>query len=196
MTRILVAYASLAGSTAEVAAAVGEEIARHGAEVEVLPLAQVRTLEGYDGVVLGAPMIMGWHRAAAGFLRRHRAALRHVPLAIFVLAMSLTRTDETSVGGVPVFIDEQLPKAPATAGRLSWRERYAQLRHYVRPILVAARPAQIVNVGLFGGRVEYGRLPWWAVLFVMLVIQAPAGDRRNWPAIRRWAAGLPACFQG
>jgi hypothetical protein len=41
---------------------------------------------------------------------------------------------------------------------------------------------------------EYGRLPWWAVLFVMLVIQAPAGDRRNWPAIRAWAAELPAAF--
>jgi hypothetical protein len=29
-------------------------------------------------------------------------------------------------------------------------------------------------------------------LFVMLVIQAPAGDRRNWTAIRAWAAELPA----
>jgi hypothetical protein len=42
---------------------------------------------------------------------------------------------------------------------------------------------------------EYGRLKWWAVLFVMLVVQAPAGDRRNWPAIRAWAAGLPAAMQ-
>ena len=50
-------------------------------------------------------------------------------------------------------------------------------------------------MGVFGGRLEYGRLPWWAVLFVMLVIQAPAGDRRNWDAIRAWAAGLPAAFQ-
>jgi hypothetical protein len=33
------------------------------------------------------------------------------------------------------------------------------------------------------------------VLFVMLIIQAPAGDRRNWGAIRAWAAGLPAALQ-
>jgi hypothetical protein len=32
------------------------------------------------------------------------------------------------------------------------------------------------------------------VLFVMFIIQAPAGDRRNWPAIRAWAAGIPAAF--
>jgi hypothetical protein len=29
----------------------------------------------------------------------------------------------------------------------------------------------------------------------MQIIQAPAGDRRNWSAIRSWAAGLPAAFQ-
>jgi hypothetical protein len=33
------------------------------------------------------------------------------------------------------------------------------------------------------------------VLFVMLIIQAPAGERRNWTAIRSWAAGLPAALQ-
>ena len=42
---------------------------------------------------------------------------------------------------------------------------------------------------------EYGRLKWWAVLFAMLIIQAPAGDKRNWTAIKSWAAELPAAFQ-
>jgi len=195
MTHILVAYASLAGSTADVAPVVGEEIAKSGAQVDVLALDQVRALDGYEGVVLGGPMIMGWHRAAAGFLRRNRATLRHVPLAVFVTAMSLTRTSDASVDGMPVFVDEKLPRPPGHPGHLSWRERYAQLRHYVRPIVAAAHPARIVTVGLFGGRLEYGRLPWWAVLFVMLVIQAPAGDRRNWSAIRAWAASLPAVMQ-
>jgi hypothetical protein len=30
------------------------------------------------------------------------------------------------------------------------------------------------------------------MLFVLLVIQAQPGDRRNWPVIREWAAGLRA----
>jgi menaquinone-dependent protoporphyrinogen IX oxidase len=136
-------------------------------------------------------MIMGWHRAAAGFLRRQRAPLRRMPLAVFVTAMSLTLTGETSVAGVPVFVDDKLPKPPAQAGRLNFRERYARLDHYIQPILAACRPARPMSIGVFGGRLEYGRLPWWAVLFAMLVIQAPAGERRNWPAIRGWAGGLP-----
>ncbi|MEJ2303395.1 MAG: flavodoxin domain-containing protein [Anaerolineales bacterium] len=195
MKKILVTYGTMAGSTAEVAQAVGEELAKSGSQVEVLPLSDVQNLEAYDGVVLGGPMIMGWHRSALGFLRKNRGAFQRIPLAVFITAMSLTQTGEASVGGVPVFVDEELPKPPAQEGRLNFRERYARLSNYLRPILKATRPAKPVSIGVFGGRLEYGRLKWWAVLFAMLIIQAPAGERRNWPAIRSWAAGLPAVLQ-
>ena len=152
MKRILVAYATMAGSTGDVAQAVGEEIAKSGLQVDVLPLGEVKGLEAYDGVVVGGPMIMGWHRAALGFLRKHREAFRRIPLAVFVMAMSLTQTGETSVGGVPVDVDEKLPKPPEKEGRLTLRERYARLSNYVQPILTATRPVKPVNIGFFGGR--------------------------------------------
>jgi menaquinone-dependent protoporphyrinogen oxidase len=188
--RILITYATMAGSTAEVAEAVAAEIARSGVEVDVLPLAEVASLEGYDGVVVGGPMIMGWHREALRFLKKQRRAWQRIPLALFITAVSLTETGETGVDGVPVYIDEKLPKPPAQPNRLGVRERYARPVNYVRPLLKVVRPARPVSVGLFGGRLEYGRVPWWAVLFVMVIIRAPAGDRRNWEAIRTWAAGL------
>lgn len=190
MTRILVAYATMAGSTAEVAQVVAEELTAAGLEVEVLPLEQVGGLNGYDGLVVGGPMILGWHRAARRFLKKHRPALERMPLAVFVLAMRLTETGERSVDGVPIYVDEALPEKPKEAGRLTFRERYTRLTGYLRPILKASRPHKPVSIGIFGGRMEYGRLPWWAVLFAMVIVRAPAKDRRNWPAIRAWSAGL------
>jgi menaquinone-dependent protoporphyrinogen oxidase len=195
MKRILVAYATLAGSTVDVARAVADELAKSDVQVDVLPLSEVRDLAAYDGVVVGAPMIMGWHRAALRFLRHNRREFQRIPLAVFVTCMSLTQTGETDVGGVPVFVDEELPKQPETAGRLRFKERYARLANYVRPILLASGSVKPVSIGVFGGRLDYGRLPWWAVLFAMLVIQAPAGDRRNWTAICSWAAGLPEALR-
>ncbi|MBI5031227.1 MAG: hypothetical protein HZB51_11925 [Chloroflexi bacterium] len=192
MKKILVAYATHAGSTVEVAQTVAEEIAKNNVQVDVLPIDQVKTLEMYDGVVLGAPMIMGWHRGALGFLKKHRNAFRKIPLAVFVMAMSLTQTGETSMNGVPFCIDEKLPKPPVIEGKLNWRERYAQVSNYARPILAAVAPAKPMNIAFFGGCLQYGRLKWWAVLFAMVIVQAQAGDKRNWTAIRAWATSLPA----
>lgn len=195
MNNILVTYATLSGTTVDVAQAIGEEITKTGLHVVVLPLEKITSLEGYDGVVLGGPMIMGWHRSALGFLRKYRKQLSHIPLAIFVMALSLTRSADKSLDGVPLCIDENLPKPPVREGRLTFRERYANVANYARPILNAAGPAKPVNIAFFGGRLDYGRLAWWAVMFVMFIIQAPAGDKRNWPAIRTWAAGIPEAFK-
>ena len=190
MKPILVTYATMAGATAEVAQVVAEELGKCGFQTEILPIEKVESLEAYDEVVVGGPMIMGWHRAGQAFLRRYHRQLQHLPLAVFITAMSLTQTGD-AIDGVPIFVDENLPKPPAQPGRLTFRERYARLSNYLRPILSLSRP---VSIGVFGGRLEYGRLKWWAVLFAMLIIQAPADDRRNWPAIREWAAGLPAAL--
>lgn len=194
MEKILVTYATMAGSTADVAQAVADELSGRGLQVDVLPIDEVKGIEAYTGVVVGAPMIMGWHRAALKFVRQHRDDFTRIPLAVFVMAMSLTHTGETSVDGVPVYVDEDLPKSPLKEAKLSFRQRYARLTSYLQPILKAVHPARPVSIGVFGGRLEYGRLKWWAVLFAMLIIQAQAGDRRNWPAIRTWAARLPESF--
>jgi menaquinone-dependent protoporphyrinogen oxidase len=67
MTRILVAYATMAGSTAEVARAVGEEIGKSGAQVDVLPLEEVKDLRRMR-VVVGGGMAAPWRP----ILRKHR----------------------------------------------------------------------------------------------------------------------------
>lgn len=195
MKKILVTYATNAGSTAKVAQAVADELAKT-THVDVLPLEKAATLEEYSAIVLGAPMILGWHRGALAFLKRNQNALSSVPLAIFVTCASLTKTDETSLEGVPLFVDEKLSKAPKNPERLSFRENYTTLKKYLTPILKAAPGVKPVSIGVFGGSLQYFSMKWWQVPFVLLVIQAQPGDKRNWKAIAEWAGQLAGKFAG
>lgn len=194
MKRILVAYATMSGSTAEVAQSVGEEIAGEGVEVDVLPLEKVTDLTAYNAVVLGAPMIMGWHQSAINFLKKHRKALENKPLAIFAMALSLTSTGEMDTKGVPVCLDQILAKPPRNPQHPNFRESFTSITRYASPILHAAGATKPVSVAFFGGRLDFTRLRPLPMLFAMLVIQAQPGDRRNWQAIRTWAGSLPGIF--
>jgi menaquinone-dependent protoporphyrinogen IX oxidase len=192
MNKILVTYATNAGSTAKVAEAIAAELGKNAA-VEILPLDKVTSLEPYSAIVLGAPMIVGWHRGALAFLRKNQAVLSQKKLAVFVTCINLTKTDETSLEGVPLFIDEKLPKAPKNLARLSIKENYSTPKNYLTPILKLVNP---VSIGLFGGSLQYFSMKWWQVPFVLLVIQAQPGDKRNWKAIAEWAGGLAGKFAG
>jgi menaquinone-dependent protoporphyrinogen oxidase len=188
--KIVVAYATNTGTTADVAQVIGEELQKGGAQVDVLALGQVGSLEAYDGVVLGAPMIMGWHREAIRFLKQNHEVLSRIPVALFMMAMSLTRTNENGVDDVPIYVDEKLAQLPKVEGHLSFRERYATVQGYLRPVLRAVPVVKPISVGFFGGRLDIYRLKWWQALFVMLIIQAQPGEKRNWDAIREWANSL------
>ena len=85
-TSILVAYATRAGSTKEVAEAVASTLGESGLAVDIQLLRDVKSLEGYQAVVMGAPLYMfRWHKDALHFLKRHRQALADRPTAVFAL---------------------------------------------------------------------------------------------------------------
>jgi len=105
--------------------------------------------------------------------------------------MSLTQPQINEVYGVPVWVDEHLAKPPRNTDQLTLKERYAKLEHYAAKILGASLPAKPVSLAFFGGRMDFFRLSLLAKLFTMVIIQAQAGDHRNWASIKAWANSLP-----
>ena len=93
MRKILIAYTTNSGTTEEVARAIGEELDKKGNAVRILRLEEVTSLEGYQAVVVGAPMILGWQRSAQQFVKHHQADLAQKQVAYFCTLMSLTDAD-------------------------------------------------------------------------------------------------------
>ncbi|MBE0698297.1 MAG: hypothetical protein IH586_15370 [Anaerolineaceae bacterium] len=192
--KVLVAYTTNAGSTAEVAQAVGEEIRTTGHTVDILRLEEVASVRAYDAVIIGAPMILGWHRSAVQFVRHHQKDLAQKKVAFFCTLISLTDVNLDLTQAGPVNIDPRLAKLPQNPGRLSLKERYATLSNYLKPLIKAAPAVQPMRIGFFGGKLELFRLKWWQMLFVMVIIQAKPGDLRNWEFIEEWAADVGTCL--
>lgn len=193
MKKILVSYITHSGTTRDVAEAVAEEMSKAGCGVDLCLMDQVTSLEEYDAVVLGAPMIVGWHRSALAFLRSHKAELEKKPLALFLMGMSLTNGPLPELGQISLHLDEKLLTEPKKPGRPGFKESFTTIKHYLQPIL-AVSPKSLAAVGFFGGRMDFYRLKWYEALFVMVVVGAKPGEKRNWPDIRAWAGGLPSLF--
>ncbi len=188
--RVLLAYATRHGSTKEVADAVAEELRASFAEVDIREAGSAPPPAGYDAVVVGGPMIMGWHKGARKYLKRHKDQLGAVPFAIFVTAASLTEDGVDAVQGMPIAKDPWLVKKPQNAEKLSRKERYALPRHYVGDILKDCAPARPRTVAVFGGSLDLTTMRVFEKLFVLLAIGATPGDGRHYDFIREWAAGL------
>ncbi len=83
---ILLAYATRFGSTQEVAETIAATLREARLEIDMQPMREVRTLDNYDAVVLGAAIYnTRWHPDAHHFLSQHQETLRQRPVAIFAL---------------------------------------------------------------------------------------------------------------
>ena len=159
--KVLVAYASLCGSTAEVAEEAAHVLETHGADVRVCDVDDVRSVQDYSAVVLGTAIRMGRPvKPMRAFIRRHGHEIAELPNAVF------------SVGATP---KDHSPTAIAEAAR------------FVSPVVSAVAP---VSVALFAGKLDPGTLalPWRALVeHAEPGSRLAAGDWRDWDAIDSWA---------
>lgn len=93
MVRILVAYATKKGSTAEIAQAIAKELKAAGHTAEAVEIAQGASPAGYNAVVIGGPMYMGKIDGMGKFVKRHSTELARVPVAGFVVCLAAAAKD-------------------------------------------------------------------------------------------------------
>ena len=156
--RMLVAYATHAGSTQEVANEIGETLRKQGIAVEIHPVRNVRDLGEYSAVVLGAPLYMfHWHRDAHHFIARFKKDLERLPLAIFAIGPFEDKPDHWQ--GAREQLDKELAK-------YTWLEPAAK--------------------EVFGGKFDAAALHF-PYSWIPAMKAIPPSDLRNWDTIRAWA---------
>jgi uncharacterized protein YjbI with pentapeptide repeats/menaquinone-dependent protoporphyrinogen IX oxidase len=130
---ILVAYASVSGSTGEVAEAIGSELRSEEVRVNVSPVRKVADITGYSAIVLGSSIRAGrWLPEAIRFLEVHSQEMEKVPVAYFTTC--LTMVDDT-------------------------QENRQIVMSYMEPVLELASSIEPVGLGLFAGSLSPNMQP-------------------------------------
>ena len=117
---VLVAYGSKRGGTKGLAEMVAGDLRQEGFEVDLQPARQVRSLEGYEAVVIGGALYaFRWHKDARRFVKRHAGHLRQRPTYFFAsgpLDDSATKAAIPPVKGVQALMDRVEARGHATFG--------------------------------------------------------------------------------
>ena len=165
VAKILVAYGSKHGSTAEIADAVAETLRGFALSVDCAEAGEVKSVEPYDAVVLGSAVyIRRWRGDAKHFLRKHAEQLSRRPFWVF----------SSGPVGEPSRDNQswlEPPKIVEQVGRLGARG------HVV-----------------FGGRMPTNpRGPTQRAM--VKNCPPEYRDRRDWDEIRAWAASIASDLQ-
>ena len=165
--KFLVAYASRCGSTGGVAEAMGQSLCHKGAIVDVRLIIGVVDLSSYEAVVVGGAIRSDqWLPEATAFVEKNRQFLSGIPVAYFLTCLAMSQPS---------------------------RESRSEARSYLNPVITAVPEVKPVDMGLFAGALDYGKLPFHIRMVMKLKMISKGvseGDYRDWKAIRGWSEGL------
>ena len=160
--KVLVAFGTKYGATAEIAEKIGQVLRQAGLAADVLPADKVPDPSAYRAVVLGSGVYVGrWRKPAAKFLKAQEAVL----------------------GGKPVWLFSSGPTGEGDPSELvqGWT-----FPGGLQEIADRIKPR---GIALFHGSVDVDKLnplhKW-----MIGKVESPVGDFRDWEAISAWAARI------
>jgi menaquinone-dependent protoporphyrinogen oxidase len=158
--KLLVTYASKAGSTKEVAEFISDSLSASGFETIVLNVNKVKNVNMFDAIIIGTPLRFDKPvHDSISFVQRYSNDLKKIPVACFALGSSMKYKLNGDRDKVINMLNPLLSKIP-----------------------------EPFEIGLFGGKINYERLSWfWKFLAEKdnsgLMDE---GDWRDWEEIESW----------
>lgn len=160
-SKILVTYATRAGSTIDIADSIAFTISQQGYCVDLVHINSIGNLTDYSAVIIGSAIRMGnVIPEVKKFVKANSESLHKIPTAFFIACLTL---------------HEDTP------------ENRAMVKEYLAPLREEVVP---FAEGYFAGKMDYSTLKPLSRFAAKRMVKAPEGDFRNWEEIRRWASNL------
>lgn len=166
--KVLVAYGSKYGSTAEIADKVGHALAEEGLQTDVLSAEKVKSLDDYRAVVIGSAAYIGqWRKEVSGFIKKNEKTLAERPVWIFSSGPAGKGDPVQQVQGW------LYPKA-------------------LKPVIDNIKPRDVTVFHGYINTAKMNPIEKW----MMKQVKSEYGDFRDWDAIAGWAKGIAKTLKG
>jgi len=161
--KVLVAYATTHGSTAEIAEFMGGVLKERDLDVTVARVGQIQSVQGYDAFILGSPIYGGmWLTEMSQFLEKFSAELASKPVYFWIACIRVLEPDGLKA---------------------------AQTEYVYKPML---EKVGVKEVSVFAGKLNLDVIDWnerWTLSARYDGKELPGkhnNDYRDWNAIRAW----------
>lgn len=153
---VLVTYATRAGSTMEIARTISLELEKRSFTVDICPIEEVKSLDGYSHVVIGSAIRMSAPLPEVKqFITEHQSEFKGIPFAFFAVYLQNAGEDDASRKARLAYLDS------------------------IRKLL------PIQHEAFFTGVYDPEKVSYIERLMGKTV-QTPVGDFRDWAAIKDW----------
>ncbi|MBN1288844.1 MAG: flavodoxin domain-containing protein [Actinobacteria bacterium] len=160
--KVIVAYGSKYGATAEIAQKIGDVLTAEGLEADIKPADQAGKPEGYSAAVIGSGVYYGrWRKPASRFVKSNQDSLAEIPVWLF--------SSGPTGKGDPLELTEGWRSPKALEGVID----------HIKPL----------DTALFNGAIDDQKISGFEK-FVIKKVKAPSGDFRDWDAIEAWARAV------
>lgn len=160
--RVLVAFATKYGSTAEIGERIGQVLQEAELPAEVRNVKEIGDLTPYTAVVLGSAVYMfKWRKEAARFLQKNEQALAQRPVWLF-------------------------SSGPTEEGEVSELMKGWTFPDKLKPVAARIKPRDIT---IFHGVLDLQNLDI-VTRWMLKTSKVPVGDFRDWDTIDAWATGI------
>lgn len=169
--RVLVAYASMYGTTGDIAQGICDEFCKMGWQADLQLISSVEDVSIYDAVVVGSAIRSSeWMPDAVEFLRQHEGQLSEKPIAYFLSCMRLAD-----------------PNATDTVAQ--------QVESWIKPLEEDFPLLKPMSKGSFKGALHFNKIPPIQRLFYPIISgNSVEGDFRDFQRISQWASEVEGLF--
>jgi menaquinone-dependent protoporphyrinogen IX oxidase len=192
MGKILIAYDSGYGATADAAKIIGDALTARGWQADI-HLVEQGNPAGYNALAVGSPIRYGrCTPKIKRFIKANLAVFSQTPTAFFFTCMSVTGFEP--LPGMPLYFDPAFNDPNQPSARLPVMEKSHTASHYQRGLARLIPGVTPVDMGIFRGRLDMDKLNLWHRLMMRFVMLAMPGVRSedffNPAVIADWADRL------